>query len=178
MLTKLRTTPSVLDVQMKSRHEATLDFIGPRRFEVGLDIGPPNLFTPWLNWLCDVVSNTEGDLDRCSMAGSYDVVFCFEVIEHVMNPLLLLDNIAKVLLPDGVVFLSTPLRPHFLETPLIHFHEFDLSRLRLLLEKSHLRVIRQKKLRLKYPLRFHLTGIRPFLRFFLDYCIILELTHG
>lgn len=41
---------------------------------------------------------------------SFDVVTCFEVIEHVADPLLLLENIKRVLRPGAALIISTPNR--------------------------------------------------------------------
>lgn len=38
----------------------------------------------------------------------YDVILCFEVLEHIMNPLLFLNELKKILKKDGVIYLSTP----------------------------------------------------------------------
>lgn len=41
--------------------------------------------------------------------GTYDLVLCFEVIEHMeIDPMYLIENINRVLRPDGLCFLSTP----------------------------------------------------------------------
>ena len=51
------------------------------------------------------------DLDASPLPfadGSFDAVFCGEVIEHVRDTDLLLDEIARVLTPEGLCVLSTP----------------------------------------------------------------------
>ena len=40
--------------------------------------------------------------------GSFDVITCFEVIEHVPNPALVIAEIARLLSPAGVLLISTP----------------------------------------------------------------------
>ncbi len=49
------------------------------------------------------------------LANSYDVVFCAEVIEHVQQPLLLLQELHRILKPGGRCVISTPVR--LTETP-------------------------------------------------------------
>jgi SAM-dependent methyltransferase len=44
----------------------------------------------------------------CFDAESFDLVFCGEVIEHVFDPDLLLDEIWRILIPGGYLILSTP----------------------------------------------------------------------
>ena len=41
-------------------------------------------------------------------SGSFEVVTCFEAIEHVSTPGVALDEIARIVAPDGVVIISTP----------------------------------------------------------------------
>jgi O-antigen biosynthesis protein len=40
--------------------------------------------------------------------GSFDVITCFEVIEHVPDPALVIAEIARLLSPTGVLLISTP----------------------------------------------------------------------
>lgn len=39
--------------------------------------------------------------------GSFDIVCCFEMLEHVDNPQVVIDSVQKLLKPDGVFFAST-----------------------------------------------------------------------
>lgn len=53
------------------------------------------------------------DLDREELTGAFgeqrfDVAFCGEVIEHVFSPERLLTQLASVMLPDGILVISTP----------------------------------------------------------------------
>ncbi len=63
----------------------------------------------------------------------FDIVVCFEVIEHVADPERLVGEVRRVLQPDGVFFVSTPNRKTYSEdrhtaNPFhvreFHFHEF------------------------------------------------------
>lgn len=57
----------------------------------------------------------------------YKVVLCLEVIEHVMNPLQLMEQIRDALGPKGVVYLSTPVRNRlgFMFNESCHFTEYS-----------------------------------------------------
>ena len=57
---------------------------------------------------------------------SFDVVVCFELIEHLAAQEKLLDEIARLLKPEGLLFISTPEagRPHAAENP---FHVRELT---------------------------------------------------
>ncbi|MDO8470499.1 MAG: class I SAM-dependent methyltransferase [bacterium] len=57
-----------------------------------------------------VFALTLGDFFKNVSLPQFDIITCFEVIEHVDNPLRLLAYIRKTLQPHGRVFLSTPSR--------------------------------------------------------------------
>ena len=68
---------------------------------------------------------------------SFDWVVCFEVIEHLTEGGELLDEVGRVLRPEGRLLLSTPNRPVYSEArgyvnP-FHFREYDVEGLRGLL---------------------------------------------
>ena len=57
----------------------------------------------------DAATFVRGDLMDLPFAdASFDVVVCFEAIEHVLGPLLALDELRRVLAPDGVLTVSSP----------------------------------------------------------------------
>ncbi|WP_435008487.1 class I SAM-dependent methyltransferase [Tundrisphaera lichenicola] len=59
---------------------------------------------------------------------SVDLVVSFETIEHVENPDQFLRECARVLVPEGVLILSTPNRPVYSgEGPLNPFHQSELD---------------------------------------------------
>lgn len=50
-----------------------------------------------------------GDLRKLTFAnGEFDLVICFEVIEHVEDPAVVLDELVRVLAPDGLLLISSP----------------------------------------------------------------------
>ncbi|MDD2710578.1 MAG: class I SAM-dependent methyltransferase [Verrucomicrobiae bacterium] len=50
------------------------------------------------------------NLDRDSLAGSFDLILCWEVIEHVQNPVATLRQLYEALNPGGVLIITTPNR--------------------------------------------------------------------
>jgi SAM-dependent methyltransferase len=57
--------------------------------------------------------------------GSFDLVVSFETIEHVEEPERALDELARVVAPDGLVVVSTPnSRQYLVENP-FHVREFE-----------------------------------------------------
>lgn len=49
------------------------------------------------------------DLDRREEQASYDVIYCMEVFEHVVNPVPLLDQFNQLLTPNGRLVISVPI---------------------------------------------------------------------
>ncbi len=65
---------------------------------------------------------------------SFDVVVCFEVIEHVDNPDQVLDELARVLRPEGLLFISSPNRERYVPGNPHHRHEYIRSELQAALD--------------------------------------------
>lgn len=94
----------------------------------------------------DTVRLETGDLrDLGYDDASFDLVVCFEVIEHFADPFTVLDELTRVLAPDGVLLVSSPNRhvsppgnPH-------HLHEFVPDELASELRKRvrNVRLMRQ-----------------------------------
>lgn len=55
---------------------------------------------------------------------SFDVVVCFEVIEHLEEQDRVLDELARVLAPDGLLLISSPNRERYVPGNPHHRHEF------------------------------------------------------
>jgi len=76
-----------------------------------------------------------GDLRSLPYAeGSFDLIVCFEVIEHVEEPERVLDQLARVLHPKGLLLISSPNRDHYVPGNPHHRHEYVPSELRTALE--------------------------------------------
>lgn len=134
------------DFCTERRLEETLKFTQGRDF-MGkwLDIGECNYVADGIS--CNVAAipePTQGDLNgwKWEPNRTFDVVTCFEVIEHIMNPLLLLHAIHAHLKVGGVLYLSTPVHNpygfYFNETN--HFTEYKESSLRTLVEYAGFRI--------------------------------------
>jgi SAM-dependent methyltransferase len=63
-------------------------------------------------------------------ARSFDLVICFEAIEHVEEPEVVLDELARVLAPDGVLLVSSPHRARYVPGNPHHRHEYLPEELR------------------------------------------------
>lgn len=154
---------------------AVTDFVGDRQIGKALDIGVRNPLTEVLeNQYRIRIDNTNIDLDVGRLSGKYATIFCFEVLEHLFNPLHFLMEARRVLEDDGRLFLSTPKgRPHFLWFE-HHFHEFHVRELKHLFERAGFAIVRLKYYRIR-PLWRAFTGFRPFLRLLVERKCIVEL---
>lgn len=174
---RYRLTQDELQQSSKNnlRIQKTLEFVNTHKPSKALDIGERNPLTPLLEKKFDIkIENTSIDLDEEKINDKFDTIFCFEVLEHLMNPLFFLKNLRNTLDDNGVLFLSTPThKPHFLWDK-HHFTEYDFDRLKNLLNRSGFKIIKYQKVRTR-PIWWHLTGLRPFIRLFINKSIILEL---
>lgn len=64
-------------------------------------------------------------LDLPFADGEFQLVVCFEVIEHVEEPLAVLDELRRVLTPDGLLAISSPNRNRSQGNNPHHRHEFE-----------------------------------------------------
>ena len=73
----------------------------------------------------DAVTLRAGDLrNLADEDDTYDLVVCFEVIEHFEDPFPVLDELVRVLAPNGVLAVSSPNRGVYQEGNPHHLHEF------------------------------------------------------
>ncbi len=158
------------------RWEKTMAFLAPAESAIrGLDIGDRTPFTSELESFfgCPFDSTTV-DLDVDTLVGRYDIVTCFEVIEHLFNPLHCLLQIKKVLASDGKLYLSTPrYKPHVIWDPQ-HFHEMSSRSIGGLFDRAGLTILRRKVIT-NLPWWFYLTGVRPLLRGLFDRIWLFEI---
>ena len=77
---------------------------------------------------------------------SFDLVTCFEAIEHVEDPHAALDELRRVLEPGGLLLISTPNRGVYAEGNPHHLHEFSSTEFEAAVGErfAHRRVFRQQ----------------------------------
>ena len=140
-----------------------------------LDLGVDNPFSMRLREQGYCVENTQGedlDFDRSVVHNEdYDVVTAFEIIEHLLNPFSLLNEIKSPKL-----LISVPLRLWFAKAYQSktderdrHFHEFEAWQLRWLLEKTGWRIIDE----VQFTNPVNKIGFRPLLRRFTPRYILI-----
>jgi len=110
-----------------------------------LDIAEPNKAGEVIaNFFDHSLSNTSGNLDTDEWTcpkRRYEYVYCFEVLEHLLNPLLFLEQLRNHA-PKAKVFITVPyhiLRQHW---GMNHFHEMDLMRLHYLFKLAGMKINR------------------------------------
>jgi hypothetical protein len=91
-----------------------------------------------------------------------DVVFAFEVIEHLQNPLWFMRELKK--LTDGSIYVIIPCNPRWLWHEK-HFFEMDRKHFeKWILKPLDLRIVRYKKILFVGSWRKYLIGFRPLFR--------------
>ena len=92
--------------------------------------------------------------DRCIVAdltslpfkeSSFDCVFCFDVLEHIENDNMAINQIISLLKVGGLVVLSVPLRPEFFnyyDEYFGHYRKYDIRDLFKLLREHNLKMIK------------------------------------
>ena len=72
--------------------------------------------------------------------GSFDLVTCFEAIEHVVEQDAVLDELRRVLRPDGILVVSSPNREIFTAGNRQHVHEYKPDELQAALGRRFAKV--------------------------------------
>jgi hypothetical protein len=139
-----------------------------------LDIGASNKFSRALG----VEDNTLlTDLNREIHAPDkdYEVVTCFEIFEHNMNPLGMMDFIYDILKPGGVCYFSCPSLGWlgFYQGP-NHFTEYKRSQLERMFRYVGFEIVKYKKFNLWDPW-FIFFGFRPAWRVLFNRTHLFEL---
>lgn len=137
-----------------------------------LDIGENNPFKIELEKLLNVKidsTNSELNFDYDRIPGKYNTIFCFEVLEHLFNPLFFLESLKKCLAKNGIIYLSTPrngctgLRWYYR-----HFNEIPDKQIKWLFDRAGLEIIKTQRIRFHehwWELWNGGIGLRPILKY-------------
>jgi SAM-dependent methyltransferase len=112
---------------------------------VGVDIDPGVVQVGRERLRADVSFEVADARDLPFADDAFDVVVCFEVIEHVEDPEAILDELRRVLRPEGLAAVSSPNRDVYPPGNPHHKHEFLPDELAHALESrfAHVRLVRQ-----------------------------------
>ncbi len=143
-----------------------------------LDIGEENPLGQLL-----AADDYTGSLDLnwpWDLGKKYSTITCFEVLEHIQNPLLLLTTIKQHLSEKGKLYLTTPV-----SWPLgkgkYHFTEYSRDDLLELVKMSGMQVTELERIR-GYTWCWRYFGIRPIIRLTRDIlfgqCFFLIITNA
>jgi SAM-dependent methyltransferase len=111
----------------------------------GVDIAPPNIKHAQAHYSIEGVSFSVGDITAFKGEEPYDVITCFETIEHVEDYRAALANLFALLKPGGKLLVSSPNRP--VTSPrakslddkpgnIFHIREFTVAELKADLEET------------------------------------------
>ncbi|OGC04356.1 hypothetical protein A2V82_05785 [candidate division KSB1 bacterium RBG_16_48_16] len=180
----LKVTPSWGDGQTLRRLRYTKNFVGKYLnkdlSKNVLDIGQENEFAKQMATFFQMNCYfTTSDLDYKLLIDTkenqlnelvpFHYIFCFEVLEHLMNPLLFLENLKPFISTETQIFVSVPRRPLFLWTE-THFHEFSERRIKHLFRSAGYKIIAHEWHIAWHDPWFYVSGIRPFLRLTIGAC--------
>jgi len=88
----------VLDIAPQV-HKCAKDHFKNAKIET-LDIDPDSS----ADYIADICNKNDKIIEDCR----FDIVICTEVLEHTLNPFKAVEEIYRILKPNGIVYLSTP----------------------------------------------------------------------
>lgn len=162
--------PDKFPNSFQNRANQIIKYLKTQNLE-GLRIADCGVYNPMArqveNMLGQKINSLDWNFDYpIKSVQSYDVILCFEVLEHLFNPLIFLESIKAMLYYNGVLYLSTPRQwPQCLKA-IHHYHEIPNDRLMWLFDAAGLKVIECKKITIAGNWYNHIHGIRPILRYF------------
>ena len=108
------------------------------KFVYGVDVNEIAVNYSRKNYSGKNIEYLVGDGESIPLSeNSVDVVITFETIEHIKNYRKFLDEVARILRPDGLLIVSTPNDVEFSEGNHFHLHEFKYNELTSLLRKYY-----------------------------------------
>jgi SAM-dependent methyltransferase len=102
---------TVLDIACGVGYSAPVMAAAGATSYVGVDINPDLVAFANASHGGDAIRYCEGDICTWGQGREFDVITCFETIEHVPDYKAALANLHKLLRPDGLLLISSPNRP-------------------------------------------------------------------
>jgi len=94
------------------------------------------------------------------ISSKYNTILCFQIIEHLLNPLLFMCEVKKLMNNNSLLYISYPIHGTKYFWSSGHFHEYDKSRFFYLLKESGFKIIDYKQ----KIMWVRVKGIRPIIR--------------
>lgn len=133
-----------------------------------LDVAGPSVLGKYAAEKSKKYFYTTGELDETKWTvntkDKVDVVLFWEVLEHLLNPLLFLTTLKSKCQFDYCV-VTFPTRPSWLWTNL-HFHEMRLDRFEYLCKRAGYKIVAYKYDKIPCNFGSVFKGIRPLIRYF------------
>jgi len=108
------------------------------QYVYGVDVNERSVTYAQANYARDNVEYKVGDGEKIPLPdNSVDVVITLETIEHIEDYKKFLDEVDRVLRPDGLAIVSTPNDLEFAEGNHFHLHEFQYQELKDLLKEHY-----------------------------------------
>ena len=168
-LTDQELWPDKLPSSFVNRAEQTLKLVLYSLYGNTADIGETNpLKEIFESELGVKIDSLDWDFNKAyyGLEKTYDNILCFEVLKHVINPLLFLKQLKRLLKENGSIYLNTPYQwPQCLKA-IHHYHEIPTDRLMWLFDEAKLNYELIGKATIAGSFFEHLYGIRPILRYF------------
>jgi SAM-dependent methyltransferase len=153
-------------------------------FSTGLigDVGPENpkinLIGEKLGFVAIQILADDFNFDKLSFKQKFDIVFCFEVVEHLQNPLYFMSELKNIIKDTGSIILSTPSNPRFM-WPEYHFNEMTKKRFeKWILTPLNLKIVKYKRFNFVADWRAIFIGGRPLFRIITGKTSIKEVVRG
>ncbi len=137
---------AVLDAGCGTAYGCRLLAAGGAREVIGVDIAS-SVLEAVAPGMPESVHLQAGDVRRLDFASeSFELVVCFEVIEHLEDPSAVLDELVRVLAPGGLLLVSSPNRGVYPPGNPHHLHEFAPAELEaeLTARIARVRLVRQR----------------------------------
>ena len=132
--------------------------------DIGLENPKMNFIKDWIGIKADQVVVDDFNFDPLPKKKKYDVIFCFEIIEHLQNPLFFMRELKSILKDSGVIYITTPSNPKWLKYE-YHFYEMPKKILeRWIFTPLDLRIARHWKFNFMNDWRAMFFGVRPIIR--------------
>lgn len=125
-ITGFTENKSVLDIACGSGYGTyMISNLGKAASVFGVDLDESAVQYGNLKYPANNIKRVVADATEFSSVEKFDVIICFETIEHIPNYLKLVENLWHNLKSDGIIFISTPITQLTTQKPLNPYHVIE-----------------------------------------------------